>query len=156
MQADTMSVAPAAALHPLAYTTMLVLTLVVCAFVTYKVMLALAARGLDDMGKEVGWALLKTFPSTNGVIMTGIGLAIFFVVGAMIADMIGRPISQGTQTTLSFLIAALTGIGAGQFAAKRATDAGYQAAKNSGKGTTVNAQEATVTGSPVSVEEPTK
>lgn len=157
VQTDTLTVAPAAAMHPAVYATALAITLIVCAVVTYKVIKLLAARGEDDNGKVVSWALLKTFPSTNGVIATGLGLAGFFVAGTMVADMMGRPISQGTQTTLSFLIAGLTGIGAGQFWAKRSTDANYQREKNAAKpGTTVNANTAEVTGGPVSIEAPAK
>lgn len=149
----TVAVTAISALHPLVYVGLLVLTLAASAFLAYKAVLVLAKRGQDDTGREVSWALLKTFPSTNGVIAAGLGFAAFFIGGSMVADIVGRPVSQATQTTLSFLIAAMLGIGAGQFAAKRATDSEYQKAKNSHKGTTVLTPEANVSGSPVTVEE---
>lgn len=157
-QPDTLAVVtPIRALHPLAYTVLLVLAFLSSAFFTYKAIVLLAAHGKDDRGNDTSWALLKTFPSTNGIIAAGIGLAAYFVIGTMTADMIGRPVSQATQTTLSFFIAAMLGVGAGQFWAKRSTDADYQKAKAAAKpDTTINSETTKVAAETVNVTQPGK
>lgn len=135
------------ALSPTVFAIVLGVVALVSTIVTYRAVLALAARGVDDRGQMTSWALLKTFPSTSGRIIVELTLAIVFVMGCMIADMIGRPVSGTTQDTLGLFIAAMLGIGAGQFFGKRKTDADYVAAKNAGPGsssTTVNASTATV------------
>lgn len=156
-QSDTLAnVSVVRALTPVGYTIALAITFTVFAIVGYKSVVALAARGKDDKGVDVPWALLRTFPTTNGRIVIELGLAVFYVVGCMVADMIGHPVGEGTQNTLGLFIAAMLGIGAGQFVGKRATDAEYQKAKNANAPTppptTVVADEATVVGAPVNVE----
>lgn len=159
IQADTLthSVSVVNALTPLGYALALAIVFSTFAVVGYRSVVALAARGPDDKGTIVAWALLKTFPTTPGRIAVELALACFYVVGCMLADMIGHPVSEGTQNTLGLFIAAMLGIGAGQFVGKRATDADYQRAKNAGvpqpAPTTVIADNANVSGSPVNVEE---
>lgn len=144
------------ALGALGYTIAVAVVFGLSGVVGYKAAMALAAVGKDDKGNEVAWALLKTFPTTNGVIAMGIGLSIFYVVGCMLADVIGHPVQEGTQNTLGLFLSATLGIGAGQFLAKRSTDADYQRAKNAAPpkpGATVIAETANVAGSPVNIEE---
>lgn len=144
---DTTATHKHEAVEPWVFAIALALAATVSAVITYRAVLALAARGLDDRGQTTSWALLKTFPSTSGRIIVELTLAILFVVGCMVADMIGRPVSETTQETLGLFIAAMLGIGAGQFFGKRKTDADYVAAKGANPppaSTTVNAQTATV------------
>lgn len=146
-----------AALTPIGYAIALAIVFSTFGVIGYRSVVALAARGTDDKGNVVAWALLKTFPTTPGRIIAELALAAFYVVGCMIADMIGHPVSDSTQNTLGLFIAAMLGIGAGQFVGKRATDAEYQRAKNANlptpAPTTIKADEVNVTGSPVNVEE---
>lgn len=158
IQADTAHVSTVvAALTPVGYLVALAIVFSTFAVIGYRSVIALAARGPDDKGTIVAWALLKTLPTTPGRIVVELALACFYVVGCMLADMIGHPVSDGTQNTLGLFIAAMLGIGAGQFVGKRATDSEYQRAKNAGvpqpAPTTVIADSATVSGSPVNVEE---
>lgn len=132
MTAAPSDVSVVSALTPVGYAIALAIVFSTFGVIGYRSVVALAARGQDDKGNEVAWALLKTFPSTPGRIIAELALAAFYVVGCMVADMIGHPVSEGTQNTLGFFIAAMLGIGAGQFVGKRTTDAEYQRAKNSG------------------------
>lgn len=121
--------AHAPAMNPTVFAIVLGVVACITAILSYRSVLALAATGVDDRGQRTSWALLKTFPSTAGRIIVELALAGVYVVGCMIADMIGRPISGTTQDTLGLFIAAMLGIGAGQFFGKRTTDAEYQKAK---------------------------
>lgn len=144
--ADSAAVHKHEALNPTVFAIVLGIVAALSAVITYRAVVALAARGVDDRGQTTSWALLKTFPSTSGRIIVELSLAIIYVMGCMVADMIGRPVSGATQDTLGLFIAAMLGIGAGQFFGKRTTDAEYQKAKK-GTGptsTTVNAETATV------------
>lgn len=153
---DSTAVATAGpVLHPAAVGIALGVITLACGILGYRATTALAARGPDDKGVVTSWALLKSMPSTNLRIVIELALAAIYVVGCMIADTIGRPVSSATQDTMGLFIAAMLGIGAGQFFGKRKTDASYVAAKNSGPGNTsmtVNAEEATVS----QTQEPTK
>lgn len=145
--ADSVAVHQHEAMSPTVFTIVLGVLTLVAAVISYRVVVALAARGVDDRGQTTSWALLKTFPSTSGRIIVELTLAIVYVIGCMAADMIGRPVSETTQDTLGLFIAAMLGIGAGQFFGKRKTDADYVAAKNAApapSSTTVNASTATV------------
>jgi hypothetical protein len=146
-----------AALTPVGYLIALAIVFSTFGVIGYRSVIALAARGPDDKGVDVAWALLKTFPTTPGRIIAELALAAFYVVGCMVADMIGHPVSEGTQNTLGLFVAAMLGIGAGQFVGKRATDAEYQRAKNANAPTppptTIIADNANVSGSPVTVED---
>lgn len=77
-------------------------------------------------------AWLGKLPSTNATIVVGLYLAAVFVHTCLIADMMGRPISDGTQATLGFFIASMLGVGVSQFWVKRKTDDHYVAAKSGG------------------------
>lgn len=138
------------ALDPAVFAIVLGVVVIVSAILTYRAVLALSASGVDDRGKVSSWALLKTFPSTSGRIIVELALAVIYVMGCMVADMIGRPVGEQTQDTLGLFIAAMLGIGAGQFFGKRKTDADYVAAKNSGPATTVVA-DTVKTGGPTTV-----
>lgn len=145
------------AITPIGYALALAIVFSTFGVIGYRAVVSLAARGPDDKGNDVAWALLKTFPTTPGRIVAELALAAFYVVGCMIADMIGHPVSEGTQNTLGLFVAAMLGIGAGQFVGKRATDAEYQRAKNANAPTppptTVVSDQTTVVGSPVRVED---
>lgn len=148
--ADTAAAHKHEAVNPAVFAIALAVVAIVSAVIAYKAVLALSARGPDDKGVVVAWAMLKTFPSTSGRIIVELVLAIVYVLGCMVADMIGRPVSETTQETLGLFIAAMLGIGAGQFFGKRKTDADYVAAKNAGTGTTVVA-DTVKTGGPTTV-----
>src|SRR4051812_31060114 len=111
IQADTAHVSTVvAALTPVGYLIALAIVFSTFAVIGYRSVLALAARGPDDKGTIVAWALLKTLPTTPGRIVVELALACFYVVGCMLADMIGHPVSDGTQNTLGLFIAAMLGI----------------------------------------------
>lgn len=74
--------------------------------------------------------LLGKLPSTNATIVVGLYLAAVFVHVTLLADLLQRPISDGTQTTIGFFISAMLGVGVAQFNVKRRTDDAYIAAKN--------------------------
>lgn len=132
------------AVSPAVFAIVLGVVTIVSAFITYRAVVALAARGGTN---NEPWFLLKSFPSTGGRILVELTLAVVYVLGCMVADMIGRPVSETTQDTLGLFIAAMLGIGAGQFFGKRKTDEKYVAAKAGAPGptsTTINADNATV------------
>lgn len=132
-------------MNPIVFLAILAIVFASSAVLAHRAIVAVAAPGPE--GKP--WHLLSSFPSTNGRIVVELVLAVLFVVGCMVADMIARPVSEGTQETLGLFIAAMLGIGAGQFFGKRKTDekhlagiAAIEAAKSSPSATTVNAGDA--------------
>lgn len=68
---------------------------------------------------------LGKLPSTNAITAVGLYLSAVYVHTLLVADMMGRPIKDGTQATLGFFISAMLGVGLGQFSVKRKTDAGH-------------------------------
>lgn len=161
MMVDSLAVTPThGAVDDLLYMVIVGIVIAASAVLAYRAVLSLAAAGVDESGKPQTWWLLKTVPSTNLRIVVELSLAVLFVLGCMIADMIAHPVSDTTQETLGLFIAAMLGVGAGQFFGKRKTDEKYlagkaaiEAAKSTAPATTVNASGKTeVTGGPVTVE----
>lgn len=142
--ADTLAVHQHEAVQPAVFAIALAVIALAASIITYRAVVALAKIGGD---KNEPWYLLKSFPSTGGRILVELALAVVYVMGCMVADMIGRPVGETTQDTLGLFIAAMLGIGAGQFFGKRKTDENYVKAKAGAPGptsTTINADSATV------------
>lgn len=83
-----------------------------------------------------GW--LRDFPSTQATVFTGLVLATLYVIVALLAALLERPLNEGTHVALATFITALVGV---NFAVKRFSDRELAAAKASGP-------------SPVNVEAP--
>jgi len=84
--------------------------------------------------------LLGKLPTTQLRIVVSLALASTVVLVALVADMINRPIGQGTLNTLTLFILGAMAADVGQFASKRFSDSGYAAAKNTAPSPTVNAE----------------
>lgn len=68
--------------------------------------------------------------TTNLVIVTGCGLAVLYVLWALVADTLGRPLKELTLNGVGLFISGMIAGGVVQFGLKRRTDDAYVAAKH--------------------------
>jgi hypothetical protein len=70
--------------------------------------------------------------STNLTIVTGLAEGMLFVLWALIADTLGRPLTERTMDTVGLFITGQISAGVVQFGWKRQTDKGLAEAKAAG------------------------
>lgn len=74
-----------------------------------------------------GW--IKDLVSTNHIIVTGVALSVIYVVWALAADSLGRPLKESTLDALGFFLTTMIAGGVAQFGLKRFSDDKVIAAK---------------------------
>lgn len=80
-------------------------------------------------------AWIRDIASTNLTITTGLAEGFLFVVWALVADSLGRPLTERTMDGVSLFITMQIMGGVAQFGVKRMTDTKLQEAKAAGAAT---------------------